>query len=809
MITVTIDGKEIQAEKGKTILQIAQENGISIPTLCWYKNLFPIASCRLCIVEIEGYDKPVTSCDTVAVDGISVITQSDRLFSMRQEYLKFLLIHHPLDCPICDAGGECRLQDLVFAHKITAVDLTAEKQPLAAEPYATALIRYSKNRCVLCLRCVHACREVSGRSVLSLTGHGIDALMAPSNASNCISCGECLSVCPVGALTEQISPLKSRKWQTTRTATTCPHCGFGCQVTLDVYDNRIITKTLTDVDKKPNEGSLCVMGRFGYDFANHASRIAQPSIRENGGNRTCDLNEAVETTAAAFTRLIKEGKRSGFIVSPRATNEEINMVLQIASCFPMAVMGSSSYYHTGKALNILRQMGLVRNYDYDEITSCDFIVVAGADLLANNHLLANKIRNAVKRNGTRIAVIDPSPTSLTEIADVWLKPAPHTDAALLTGLAHYIIANKIYDADVVQISGFTEFATSLQSIDEKNALQHSGVNEKDFYKFCDLFSRAGSIAFIFGSGISSSDDGMAAFLNLSLLKCSNKKGLVIPTALQSNALGSMSILANPMPPHRILNDPGIGGLFIYEDNPFQYLPGDVVEDALKKKSFVTVCEGLPTEVCDYATVTVPTGTFAEKHGTSVAQDGFVRRIERARGNHSPGFEFLKLLLNKLCGGLYHSEDEALAGLFKKGVLTTGEDNKDGLTVQATEARFLPIDPPSSASPPHNPYTLVLRNTFLDHHLAGKDVYAKLVYLNNPSIAGDKLFISPEDASELGISDGDMITLKSGTGSTREKVSIKKGLKKGLLEYRMLRKRQHVLNLSGEYVKHIPITVEKG
>jgi NADH-quinone oxidoreductase subunit G len=808
MITVTIDGKEIRAQEGRTILEIARENDVYIPTLCYHKNLFPIGSCRLCIVEIDGYEKPMASCDTVAKDGISVITRSDKLFRMRQEYLKFLLIHHPLECPICDAGGECRLQDLVFEHKIESVDLVAEKELKAAAPYSTALIRHADSRCVLCLRCVHACREVSGRTVLELVDTGIGARMAPVNAQDCISCGECLSVCPVGALTERISPLKSRKWQTSRRPTTCAHCGFGCALTLDVYEDRFITKVLTDVDQLPNKGSLCVMGRFGYDFANHPARLTTPMLREGGAARPVELEEAVEAVARGLSKLIKQGKPAGFIVSPRATNEEISMISQIAGCFPMSRVGTAGYYHTGRTLDALTRMGIPAVCNYEDIVDCDLVIVAGADLLANNHLLANKVREGVKKNGAKVAVIDPSPTALTKIADSWLKVTPGSDAMLFKAVAKRLIDEKKYDADAENIEGFAELAAALQGVDQTQALGLAGIDPATLDKFLNLLTRSRRVAVIFGSGVSVCGEGIVSLLNMSLLMGAQKQGLILTTALQSNATGAAAIFPNAIAPDKILTDPGIGGLFIYEDDPFHYLNETQVEEALKQKEFIAVCDALPTRIADYAHVTIPAGTFAEKEGTLIAEDGFVRKVNRARGKSSPGYEFLRALVKKLCGGLNQSETETLAGLLKSKVFTRDDSGRERVSGTNSGVRFLTGTEPSEEAS-KRPCTLVLRNSFLNHYLSDKDVYSKMVYVNNPAIVGDVLFISPDDARAFGISEGEKVSLKSDSGAVVERASIKKGLKGGVVEYRMLRKRQDILKLAQGYRKHIAVTMDKG
>jgi predicted molibdopterin-dependent oxidoreductase YjgC len=306
MVRLTIDGKEVKAAKNSTILEAAQSVGIRIPTLCFHEKMNPIHSCRMCVVEVEGYDKPITACDTRVMDGIHVTTHSERLFKMRQDTLKLLCANHPLDCPICQKAGECMLQDLVYEFGITQVDhrLPATKQPIA--PYATPMIQYWHSRCILCLRCVSACRELTGAHAIDIKT-GENGPIISVNPDRCVSCGQCAQVCPVGALIENKHSMRWRPWDIKKVRTTCPYCGVGCQQLLhvNVKTNRIVSVTGVE-DGAPNQGRLCVKGRFGYDFIYSEERLKTPMIRENGELREASWDEALDLVANKFKQIIAE-----------------------------------------------------------------------------------------------------------------------------------------------------------------------------------------------------------------------------------------------------------------------------------------------------------------------------------------------------------------------------------------------------------------------------------------------------------------------------------------------------------------------
>ncbi len=346
MINLTIDTITVQVDEGRTILEAARQADIRIPTMCWMKKLRPIGSCRMCVVEVEGLRKPVSACDTFVAEGMSVTTQSELLLEMRRDALKLMLVNHPLDCPVCDKGGECDLQDMVFEVGVTEQPYKSTKAATGLSTYISPFIKQWPDRCILCARCVTACKEVKGIGCIQIEGKGFDSKIGPVEGVDCISCGECLSVCPVGALTDGVRQEKVRVWQGKRTETTCGYCGVGCQLELNVYDDKLVRVTTSNHEKLPNFGSLCVKGRFGWEFVDHKDRLTTPLVRRNG-----QLVEATWESALSFAaRKLKEVKDAsgadsiGGFSSARTTNED-NYIFQK---FMRAVIGTNNVDHCAR-----------------------------------------------------------------------------------------------------------------------------------------------------------------------------------------------------------------------------------------------------------------------------------------------------------------------------------------------------------------------------------------------------------------------------------------------------------------------------
>lgn len=332
IITLTVNGKEarnqrVTGKQGQTVLEVLRDNGIPIPTLCYHPQMPPYGGCRLCIVEIENMRGLPPSCTTPAADGMIVHTHTEKLLRVRKTVLELLLAYGDHNCLLCEQNGCCELQNLVYEH---GIDHVRFKSQFVAKPKddTNPMIVRDNNKCVLCGRCVRACLQVQVNGTIDVAARGSDSFITTFNnsslkESSCVYCGQCVQSCPVGALTERKAKGKGLAWELEKVRTTCPYCGVGCQMWLHVKDGRIAKVTAVE-NGAPNDGRLCVKGRFGYDFIYSEERLKTPLIRENGGFREASWEEALDLVVAKFQEIIRNYGPDAIagVSSSRSINED-------------------------------------------------------------------------------------------------------------------------------------------------------------------------------------------------------------------------------------------------------------------------------------------------------------------------------------------------------------------------------------------------------------------------------------------------------------------------------------------------------
>ncbi len=338
---ITINGHDYDFKDGDSILEVASRNSIRIPTLCYYRKVAPNALCRMCMVEVNGYKKPQTACNTPAKNGMKVKTETPMVQSVRKIGIKLLLADGKHDCMVCEANGDCTLQRLAYEYGIEQHGFRTKVKPLEIEDSNPFIIR-DASKCVLCGRCVQVCNDIQVNNVIDFGYRGVKTKIVTAYdnplmdvKSDCVFCGECVQACPVGALTEKKSKGKGRVWELKKIRTTCAYCGVGCQLWLHVNQGKIVKVTGVDT-AEPNKGRLCVKGRFGYDFIYDKERLTSPMIKENGALREASWDEALDLIASKFKAAIfKHGPDSvaGVSCARSISEDSYNMQKLFRSVF--------------------------------------------------------------------------------------------------------------------------------------------------------------------------------------------------------------------------------------------------------------------------------------------------------------------------------------------------------------------------------------------------------------------------------------------------------------------------------------------
>ena len=455
MVTLKINGAVISAAASDTILEAARRAGIYIPHLCYHPKLHPIGSCRLCVVEIEGVRDPMASCTTPVKEGIAITTDSPNLQQLRKEALNYILLNHPLECPVCDKAGECRLQDLCQEFGITRQPFSIPGVTYATD-YDSPLIEKHDARCVMCGRCVSICTQVQAVHAWEFTSHGYDARIATVSGKplDCEFCGQCVSVCPVGALISKPFKYKARVWELQKTASVCSYCGTGCAVELNVHQNTVVRVTSDDAVSH-NRGNLCIRGSFGFGFINNRDRIAAPSIKKNGTLTAVSWDEALDHTAASLKALLAEHGPDSIagLGSVHSANED-NYLLQK---FFRTILGTNNIDSSARfgflngILPLLRGTGFPASTgSFSELAQSRAIMIIGSDFAAEMPVASLAVIQAARDHDARLIVAAPIGTKFDEFATTKLRYRPQTEQALLAGMVKVIIERGLVNKEFVE-----------------------------------------------------------------------------------------------------------------------------------------------------------------------------------------------------------------------------------------------------------------------------------------------------------------------------------------------------------------------
>ena len=671
--SLKINGREYSFEPGETILDVATANKIFIPTLCYLEKARPIGSCRICVVELSGVETLLPACSTPANAGMDIWTESERVIQTRRQILRMLLECGYHDCPVCDKAGECPLQDLVYKYQIEGI--LNESWPESEEPeFSTPLIRYHPERCILCHRCVAACREVRGIGAIDAQSHRF-GLILPSDPGSCESCGECLSVCPTGALTENLSPFKGRPWLCERTETICQFCSCGCQMELNVLNNRVV-RVDTNGSEEVNRGSLCVRGRFGYGFIGSDERLTTPLIRENGKFRETSWDEALDRVSEGIQRLEAEYGADSIagMISTRCSNEEGYLFQK----FIRGAVGTNNLDHsdhlqinsTVDGLDDVLGIPAMTNPIADVLNS-QVILVTGTDIEVSNPIISWYITQAVRFHGARLILVDPRKTRLTRYASLWLRPRSGTDIAWINGLMHIILNQGWQADDYIQsrTEGFDELQEFLRQYNPEYVSSITGIPTEDLYTAASYYGQLHPGSIFYSHGVSqhgSGPDIVKALTSLSMLRgnIGIQGGGVNPVRGQCNVQGISDIgcLPDLLSDYRSLADsevrrdfaeswglsdlprnPGLSsrnmisgiqsgdikGMYLMQANPSQFdLYGCNTLNYLKELEFLVVQDIFLSETAKMAHVVLPGSSFAEKEGTFTNAERRVQRLRR-------------------------------------------------------------------------------------------------------------------------------------------------------------------------------------